>query len=59
MSGASLPIFQWGDCTQTWSIDAPVDHVTMAWLAKDCNGIKQYTKSTLPSCKLLVKLLYV
>jgi hypothetical protein len=27
-----------------WSKDAPADHVTMAWLAKVCNGIKQYRK---------------
>lgn len=38
---------------------APSDHVAMAWIAKVCNGIKQYTMSTLPSHNLLVKLLYV
>jgi hypothetical protein len=27
-----------------WSKDDPADHVTMAWLAKSCNGIKQYRK---------------
>jgi hypothetical protein len=30
-----------GDSTQTWSKDAPGDHITMVWLAKICNGIKQ------------------
>jgi hypothetical protein len=30
-----------GDFTQMWSKDVPAGHVTMAWLAKVCNGIKQ------------------
>jgi len=28
ISGVSLPIFQWGDSTQTWSKDALADYVT-------------------------------
>jgi hypothetical protein len=44
VGGASLPIFQWGDCTQMWSRDALADHMTSAWLAKLFTDIKQYRK---------------
>jgi hypothetical protein len=44
--------YQWGIFTHLsvgrlypkWSKEAPADHVTMAWLTKVCNGIKQYRK---------------
>jgi hypothetical protein len=41
--GHLYPFFS-GATTQMWSKDAPADHVTMAWLAKICHGIKHYRK---------------
>jgi hypothetical protein len=44
ISVGHLYLSQWGDCTEMWIKDAPADRVTMACLAKVCNGIKQHRK---------------
>jgi len=44
ISGASSPVFRWGDCTQMWNKDAPADHMTLSWLKQVLDGMEQHRR---------------